>query len=147
MIYLGIDVGAKGGISWIDGDKVFSEPYSDEMLISVSRDLNNTYATVEKVHAMPLQGVSSMFTFGERYGFILGVFKAFNVPYMEVPPRTWKEEFSLIGCDKKSSIIKCKELFPNVCLLPSPRSRKESDGMAESLLIAEYGRRRLKNEH
>lgn len=141
MTYLGVDVGAKGGISWITRGMAYSEPYSDRLLLSVCSSLRSVCAVVEKVHAMPSQGVCSMFTFGKSYGFILGVFEAYKIDYTEARPQEWKKEFDLIGTDKKASIERCKELFPNVSLLPTSRCRKESDGMAESLLMAEYCRR------
>ena len=95
---------------------------------------------VEKVGAMPGQGVTSMFHFGKSAGFIEGVLMACNLSFQLVPPQRWKKEFSL-GSDKQQSIDACQRLFPQVNLLPSERCRKPSDGMAESLLMAEYARR------
>ena len=94
---------------------------------------------VEKVGAMPGQGVVSMFNFGHNLGLIEGLLQANKIPYQLVPPQTWKKEFSLTG-DKQKSIEVCKKLFPDISLLATPRSRKESDGMAEALLMAEYAR-------
>ena len=100
-------------------------------------------ACVEKVGAHPGQGVTSMFSFGQSYGFILGVLAALGIGVQLVPPRTWKKEFSLIGKDKAASIEVCKRLFPGVNLLASEKCRKDSDGMAEALLMAEYARRKM----
>ena len=88
------------------------------------------------------QGVTSMFNFGKSAGFIEGVLRAYNIPFQLVPPKTWKKEFSL-GSDKAQSIEVCKRLFPKVNLLRTDKCRKEHDGMAEALLMAEYGRRKF----
>ena len=90
---------------------------------------------------MPGQGVVSMFNFGHNLGYIEGLLQAFDIPYQLVPPQTWKKEFCVTS-DKNTSIEVCRKLFPHVCLLPTARSRKPSDGMAEAMLLAEYARRR-----
>lgn len=96
---------------------------------------------VEKVGAMPNQGVVSMFSFGHNLGFIEGLLSAFNLSYQLVPPSVWKKEYSL-NSDKTKSIEICQKLFPDVSLLPTPRCKKCHDGMAEALLMAEYARRK-----
>ena len=58
-------------------------------------------------------------------------------------PKRWKAEFILNGKDKAASVETCRRLFPGVALRPSERCRKDSDGMAEALLMAEYARRRM----
>ena len=100
-------------------------------------------ACVEKVGAMPGQGVTSMFNFGQGFGFILGVLAALGIGVQLVPPGTWKKEFSLVGKDKAASIEVCRRLFPGVNLRASEQCRKDSDGMAEALLMAEYARRKF----
>ena len=97
---------------------------------------------VEKVSAMPGQGVVSMFNFGHNLGFIEGVLQSLQIPYQLVPPQTWKKEFSL-SSDKAKSIEVCQKLFPGVDLLATARSRKPNDGIAEAVLMAEYARRKL----
>ena len=89
---------------------------------------------------MPKQGVTSMFNFGVSFGYIQGVIEAFEIPYELVSPQKWKKHFGLDN-DKSKSIAKCKHLFPGVSLLPTERCRKDSDGMAEALLIALYAKR------
>ncbi len=83
-----------------------------------------------------------MFTFGQNFGFIQGVLKAYGIPFELVRPQKWKKEFSVTG-DKNSSVAVCKRLFPGVSLLRSDKCRKDDDGMAEALLMAEYARRKL----
>lgn len=139
-LYMGIDPGAKGGIALItERGGAIAFPYSTDKLIEICRWCEIRTTTVENVHAMPHQGVSSTFAFGRNLGVILGVLEAFEVPYTYAEPRTWKKHFGL-NKDKQKSIDKCKELFPDVDLLPTSRSRKESDGMAEALLICLYGK-------
>nr|DAO72696.1 MAG TPA: HOLLIDAY JUNCTION RESOLVASE [Caudoviricetes sp.] len=91
---------------------------------------------------MPGQGVTSMFNFGQTFGWAQGVLEAMGISYELVQPQKWKKEFSITG-DKNSSIMVCKRLFPGVSLLPAERCRKDNDGMAEALLMAEYAKRRL----
>lgn len=143
MYYIGIDVGKNGGIAIIyeSGDRVTATavPYSDKQIIDICRILKNGVVAVEKVGAMPKQGVKSMFNFGAEYGYIKGVLDANNMQYVEVTPQKWKKHFGVTS-DKQTSIAKAHELFPTVSLRRTDRCRTDSDGMAESLLIAEWGR-------
>ena len=148
MNFLGIDPGKNGGIALINTqDKDFAViPYSNEEIIRVCRELSRSDGRVmcclEKVGAMPKQGVVSMFNFGQNVGYIKGVLESFKIPYQEITPQRWKKEFSL-SSDKAVSTAVCKKLFPTVNLLATPRSKKPHDGMAEALLMAEYARRKL----
>lgn len=150
MITIGIDPGKSGAVAimYLDEErniirikvKPFDETtYRDELSRCVD---SHIVCCVEKVGAMPGQGVVSMFSFGKNLGFIEGLLQANKIPYQLVPPQTWKKEFSLTG-NKQTSIEVCKKLFPHINLLPSPRCRKENDGMAEALLMCEYARRRM----
>ena len=139
MFYIGIDPGAKGGITVLDDEMCIAFPYHDQALLEVCQLYQGRcVCTVEKVHSMPGQGVSSTFTFGRNYGVILGILMAFQIPYTEVTPQVWKKYFGL-SRDKQESIDKCHELFPDLELYPTKRCRKESDGMAESALISVWG--------
>ena len=144
MIYIGIDVGKKGGVAIIFEDGVCAYPWDDERFIQtmdiVANMDDDCVVCVEQVHSMPKQGVSSTFAFGKAAGFIEGVLAAHKIPYQLVPPQKWKKEYSL-GNDKNQSIAVCKKLFPNVSLLPTAKCTKDSDGMAEALLLALYARR------
>ncbi len=148
MIYIGIDPGAKGGfskITKIDEDTFITcRCWDSSKFVQVIKEVhtNMVFCVLEKVHSMPQQGVKSTFNFGQSYGYIKGVLEAYGIPYQEISPQEWKKEFGLIGKDKKESIRVCKQLFPNVSLLPTPKSRVDSDGMAESLLISEFARRK-----
>lgn len=149
MIYIGIDPGKNGGISVIN---TFNQSYdvyvfSEETLLKKLSIFSNykkesVKCVLEKVNAMPNQGVVSMFNFGQNYGFIQGVLKAYNIPFELVPPAKWKKEFSVTS-DKNTSIEVAKRLFPQVKLKATDRCKKDHDGMAEALLMAEYARRKL----
>ena len=144
MIYIGIDPGASVGIGVIDtkeGAAAF--PYSDYALHRILTTYPNAKVMVEKVSAMPGQGVTSMFNFGKAYGYILGAIGVLQITHELVSPIKWKREFGVTS-SKDSSIECCKRLFPTVDLMRTGRCRKEHDGMAEALLIAEYCRRHMK---
>ena len=147
MIYIGIDPGKKGGIALIDvregGERIVTVyTYTDDTLKELCSRVcgTPTFCIVEKVSAMPRQGVTSTFHFGQSFGYILGVLEAHRIPYQLVTPKTWKRHFGLSD-DKTRSIETAKHLFPNSSLLPTPKCRVESDGMAEALLMALYGLR------
>ncbi len=110
--------------------------------ISDAQAMKLTGATIVR-QIGPGQGVTSMFSFGQSYGFIMGVLRALGISYQLVPPAVWKREFGLLRADKQASIETCKQLFPGVSLLPGEQCRKDSDGMAEALLIALYAQRKF----
>ena len=103
-------------------------------------DQREAFAVVEHVNAMPGQGVTSCFSFGQNFGFILGLLTAFRIPYELVRPQKWKREF---GCtsDKNTSIEVAQRLFPGVDLRRTPKCQKPHDGIAEALLMASYAKR------
>lgn len=148
-LFIGIDPGKSGGIAYIDTQDNISGtmPYSDTELLNLCRDASHDWGKevvccLEKVGAMPGQGVVSMFSFGQSVGYIKGVLESFRIPYQEITPQKWKREFGLTS-DKAKSAEVCGRLFPDVSLLATPRCKKPHDGMAEALLMAEYARRKL----
>lgn len=148
-VSIGIDPGKTGAIAVIEGDSVIClEQFNVNKYVDVLSHVGMTSSSkdikvcVEKVGAMPGQGVVSMFNFGHNLGVIEGILSALHIPYQMVPPQTWKKEFSLTG-DKAKSVEVCEKLFPGVDLRATERSRKPSDGLAEALLMAEYARRRM----
>ena len=95
---------------------------------------------IEKVHAMPKQGVTSMFSFGKGYGIWLGLIAGLWIRVNEVAPQTWKKFWLKdMPKDKGSAILRVQQLFPDVNLMPTERSRKPSDALADAILIAMYG--------
>jgi crossover junction endodeoxyribonuclease RuvC len=153
MIYVGVDPGQKGGYAVIStsetGQAVFAYPWDDtffamEMASLMQFKEHGIVAAVEKVGAMPGQGVTSMFHFGKSAGYIEGVLTALGIPYQLVPPVKWKRAFSLVGKDKKASIETCRKLFPELDLKRTERCRTDSDGKAESALLACYAMRHFR---
>lgn len=145
MTYIGIDPGKKGALAVIDGEKTYTFRFDKDAYRAVLSDIGEAVCCLESVGSMPGNGRVSMFHFGENFGWIQGTLEAFGVPYELVKPQKWKKEFS-VTADKNTSIEVCKRLFPGVNLIP-PGCRKEHDGLAESLLMAEYARRRIRPEN
>ena len=91
-------------------------------------------AYLEKVNAMPGQGVSSMFNFGMGYGVIQGVLAANNIPLHLVTPQSWKKYHNLIGKDKECARTLAVQKFPKAEL-----HLKKHIGRADAILIGQYG--------
>ena len=142
MTYIGIDPGKKGGIAIIRENGVTLVPFDNEAYARELLRVDNALCALERVGAMPGQGVTSMFSFGENYGFIQGLLTANAIPYELVTPQRWKKAFEVTG-DKNTSIAVAKRLFPGVSLRRTVQSRKDDDGMAEALLLAEFARRTM----
>ena len=142
MIYIGIDPGKKGAMAILNGDEVTLIPWDLRQYIQAILDIGEekAFCIVESVAAMPGQGVTSMFSFGENFGMIQGVLAAMGIPYQLVKPRQWKKAFSVTG-DKNTSVAVCKRLFPDVVLRRTERCRKDDDNLAEALLMAFYAKR------
>ena len=152
MIYIGIDPGKDGAYAWTDGEDYATYPmgmgamvHDLSVLLATEAGLSKIVACVEKVGAMPKQGVTSTFNFGKSAGFIEGVLTALDIPFQLVTPKMWKSEYGL-NSDKAKSVEVCKRLFPNVNLKRTERCKKDHDGMAEALLMAEYARRKWGRE-
>lgn len=143
--YIGIDPGKSGALALLTEDgQCTVVPFHESAYTAILKAASgpSSVCCLEKVGSMPGQGVVSMFNFGHNLGYIEGLLQAFDIPYQLVPPQTWKKEFCVTS-DKNTSIEVCRKLFPHVSLLPTARSRKPSDGMAEAMLMAEYARRRF----
>ena len=148
MIFIGIDPGKSGAMAIVSTDTPARVVPFDEREYAEVLRFYHEYGTiggcvVERVNAMPGQGVSSMFSFGENYGFIQGLLTAYNIPFELVTPRVWKKEFGVTS-DKNTSIAVAKRLFPDVSLKRTERCKKDDDGISEALLMAEYARRKFK---
>ena len=146
MTYIGIDPGKDGALAVIiDSGKASIVPFDQDAYKLVLRQfcmqarMAQARAVLEHVGAMPGQGVTSMFSFGENFGYIKGLLEAFEIPYELVRPQRWKKEFGISG--KNQSVEVCKRLFPGVSLRRTERCKKDHDGMAEALLMAEFARR------
>lgn len=145
MYYIGIDPGKKGAIAIIDEKRtvIARATFSEETYIQILREIDAPcIVCLEQVGARPGQGVTSMFHFGENFGWIRGVLQALSIPYQTVTPLKWKREFSVTS-DKGSSVKACQKLFPSADLHATSRCTTPHDGIAEALLMAEYARRKF----
>ena len=160
MKIIGIDPGLSGGIAVLKNNKVlniFDMPVMPEgkknkrqlnsaQLVSLMRDnikSNEEVAViVEQVNAMPGQGVTSMFNFGQTFGAIKGVCAALELPIFFVRPSKWKKHFELINSSKDSSRTKAIEMYPG---LSNQLSKKKDVNKSDAILIARfYSETRLK---
>ena len=153
MIYIGIDPGASGGIAWLrDGTATLRKmPASEQDILDVLAAIwqdredfapsepmevkHGLYAMLERVHAMPGQGVASTFKFGASFGALKMALTASRIPYDLVPPGVWQRA---MGClskgDKRVTRNRAQQLFPGL---------KITHATADALLMAEYCRRKL----
>jgi crossover junction endodeoxyribonuclease RuvC len=153
-IFIGIDPGLSGAIAFLDTEKgVLS--ISDMPTLEVKRNnkakkevsphgLANILtlgacgwkptAVLERVGAMPGQGVTSVFSFGRSVGLVEGVLAAYNIPVSIVTPQAWQKAAGVRG-GKDGSRLRASELFPNYAEL---FARKKDDGRADAALMAWY---------
>jgi hypothetical protein len=149
---VGVDPGLSGAFVSITGDRIDVLPMPvagkeidvAEIVSWFKKVVDDTvYVYIEAVHSMPKQGVSSSFKFGFVTGIVHGIVRTLDYPMFLVTPQAWKKEM-LAGTDKtkQASIDFCRRAFPDVSLFRTPRSKTYDDGIADALLIAEYGRRK-----
>lgn len=145
MVYIGIDPGKNGGLAWIkDSGKAECRKLDNESLPSELRIITcnlqvPSICYLEDVHTMPGQGLVSSGNFMKSAGKTEGILMGVGIRYVLVSPQKWKRAMKVTS-DKQTSIDRCKELFPDIDLRATARCKKDHDGMAEALLIAEYGR-------
>ena len=159
MIIFGIDPGISGAVSvlknkevldvfemptMIDGKKNKKQVNGSGLtnIIVNTIDSRNTefkkdevVIVVEHVNAMPGQGVTSMFNFGQSFGVIKGICAALKLPIYFVRPTKWKKHFNLIKTNKDASRTKVIEVYPEIS---SKLSRKKDSNKADAILIARY---------
>ena len=95
---------------------------------------NNIRVVIEHVTAMPGQGVTSMFNFGQSFGILKGICSAMQIPMFFVRPAKWKKYFNLINSEKDASRTRAIEIFP---YFSSQLSKKDSN-KADAILIASF---------
>ena len=153
MLIFGIDPGVSGAISIIENKKII-EVYEMPTMIDGKKnkrqvngsqvaniikerlkDNKEIVIVVEHVNAMPGQGVTSMFNFGQSFGVIKGVCSALSLPIYFVRPTKWKRHFNLIKTNKDASRTKVIEVYPEIS---SKLSRKKDSNKADAILIARY---------
>jgi len=162
MIIIGIDPGLSGGIAVLDNNKVldlFDMPVMadgkknkkqlNSALLAklIKESISNTSESaviVEQVNAMPGQGVTSMFNFGQTFGAIKGICATLELPIFFVRPSKWKKHFELINSSKDASRTKAIEMYPH---LAEKLSKKKDVNKSDAILIARfYCETRLKEE-
>ncbi len=153
MMVIGIDPGLSGAIAILEDKKVL---YLFDMPVMADgkknkRQLNSAHlvdiiknntgkndeiaVVVEQVNAMPGQGVTSMFNFGQTFGAIKGVCAALDLPIFFVRPSKWKKHFELINSSKDASRTKAIEMYPS---LSDQLSKKKDVNKSDAILIARY---------
>tara|TARA_B100000676_G_scaffold223050_1_gene220295 strand:- start:532 stop:933 length:402 start_codon:yes stop_codon:yes gene_type:complete len=115
----------------VNGNQLYNEINS--RLIEINSD--NVSVVVEQVSAMPGQGVTSMFNFGQSFGVIKGVCSAMQIPIHFVRPTKWKKYFNLIKTSKDASRSRAIEIFPKIS---EKLKRKKDSNKADAILIASY---------
>ena len=153
MKVIGIDPGLSGAIAILQDNKVikvFDMPVMADGKKN-KRQLNSSQLTniikqntskgeeiavvVEQVNAMPGQGVTSMFNFGQSFGAIKGVCAALELSIFFVRPSKWKKYFELINSSKDSSRTKAIEMYPSIA---SQLSKKKDVNKSDAILIARF---------
>lgn len=149
-VYIGVDPGKKGamaimGYSNTTGERYMMKiiPFDPQEYIKTLKQFNGATVCIEQVHSLPHEGVKSVWSFGQTYGWLLGVLDAVGLSYQTVSPNLWKKDFSLLRTEKKQSIEVCKRLFPGIELKRTDRCRNDDDNMADAALICEYARRHM----
>ena len=153
MRIIGIDPGLSGGIAILEDNKIiemFDMPVmadgkknkrqlNNALLVKLIKDniksLENTIMVVEQVNAMPGQGVTSMFNFGQTFGAIKGICATLGLPIFFVRPAKWKKYFELINSSKDSSRTKAVEMYPSIS---EQLSKKKDVNKSDAILIARY---------
>ena len=155
MLIIGIDPGISGSICFfqdgkiidvvemptmtegkknkkqVNGSQIFNE-ISDRIKKLDKKDIK---VIIEQVSAMPGQGVTSMFNFGQSFGILKGICSAMQLPMYFVRPAKWKKYFNLINSEKDASRTKAIEIFPYFSV---HLSKKKDSNKADAILIASF---------
>ena len=155
MLIIGIDPGISGAICFFENGKVvdiidmpvMADGKKNKKQINGSQIYNeicdriknipkkDIFVVVEQVSAMPGQGVTSMFNFGQSFGVIKGICSAMQLSMHFVRPAKWKKYFNLLKTEKEASRSKAIEIFPYIS---SNLSRKKDSNKADAILIASF---------
>ena len=112
-----------------------SQIYNEIEFRTKNLDKKDIFVVIEQVSAMPGQGVTSMFNFGQSYGVIKGICSAMQLPMYFIRPARWKKYFNLIKTEKDASRTKALEIFPHIS---SKLSKKKDNNKADAILIASF---------
>ena len=155
MLIIGIDPGISGSICFFEEGKIVDvvempnmtegkknkkQVNGAQIFYEISLRVKNINkekikVVIEQVSAMPGQGVTSMFNFGQSFGILKGICAAMQLPMYFVRPAKWKKYFNLINSEKDASRTKAIEIFP---YFSSQLSRKKDSNKADAILIASF---------
>ena len=155
MLIIGIDPGISGSICFFqngkildviemptmtDGKKNKRQVNGSQIYNEISKKIENINkqdirVIIEQVSAMPGQGVTSMFNFGQSFGILKGICSAMQLSMYFVRPAKWKKYFNLINSEKDASRTKAIEIFP---YFSSQLSKKKDTNKADAILIASF---------
>ena len=154
MLIIGIDPGISGSICFFEGGKILEvidmpvmtegkknkkqvngAQIYNEFLKIINEKNDETRVVIEQVSAMPGQGVTSMFNFGQSFGILKGICSAMQLPMFFVRPAKWKKYFNLINSQKDASRTRAIEIFP---YFSTQLSKKKDSNKADAILIASF---------
>ena len=155
MLIIGIDPGISGSICFLDNGKILdviempimtdgkknkkqvngSQVYNEISKRLKQFEKNQIRVVIEHVSAMPGQGVTSMFNFGQSFGILKGICTAMQLPMYFVRPAKWKKYFNLLNSEKDASRTRAIEIFP---YFSSQLSKKKDSNKADAILIASF---------
>ena len=154
MLIIGIDPGISGSICFFEDGKildviempVMTEGKKNKKQVNgaqiynefskrINRKDDKIRVVIEQVSAMPGQGVTSMFNFGQSFGILKGICSAMQLPMFFVRPAKWKKYFNLINSQKDASRTRAIETFP---YFSAQLSKKKDSNKADAILIASF---------
>ena len=155
MLVIGIDPGISGSICFLEDGKILdviempimnegkknkkqvngSQIYNEILERINTQEKKNIRVIIEQVSAMPGQGVTSMFNFGQSFGILKGICSAMQLPMFFVRPAKWKKYFNLINSEKDASRTRAIEIFP---YFSTQLSKKKDANKADAILIASF---------
>ena len=155
MLIIGIDPGISGSICFFDNGEILdviemptmtdgkknkkqvngSQIYNEILKRVNNLEKKDIRVVIEQVSAMPGQGVTSMFNFGQSFGILKGICSAMQLPMYFVRPAKWKKYFNLIKSEKDASRTRAIEIFP---YFSSQLSKKKDANKADAILIASF---------
>jgi crossover junction endodeoxyribonuclease RuvC len=154
MLIIGIDPGISGSICFFEDGKIIEviempvmtegkknkkqvngAQIYNEFLKRINKKEDEIRVVIEQVSAMPGQGVTSMFNFGQSFGILKGICSAMQLPMFFVRPAKWKKYFNLINSQKDASRTRAIEIFP---YFSTQLSKKKDSNKADAILIASF---------
>ena len=154
MLIIGIDPGISGSICFFEDGKIIEviempvmtegkknkkqvngAQIYNEFLKRINNKDDDIRVVIEQVSAMPGQGVTSMFNFGQSYGILKGICSAMQLSMFFVRPAKWKKYFNLINSQKDASRTRAIEIFP---YFSTQLSKKKDSNKADAILIASF---------